>query len=139
MRISTLNSQGAVKNRLVYLQNLFSDGTVYLQSTDGGKPASFFLKKQHFPWEIFLPRLLAAWRIGGAVPPAFKLRRRLAPEIIENLEKLSPRELLVAMVALRKSGFLPILQALDGRTCPPEIPLTMVAEFTLKSPNSPQL
>ncbi len=90
----------------------YKDGSLLLEEKDGKKPARFFLKRGDiFPWDQFLPKLLANWQLSDYkdVPKAFIPQKRIPEFIIEGFLKESLENQLKILATLRSQGYFPAL------------------------------
>lgn len=88
------------------------DGSLLIESRDGIKPAYFTLTpSDKFPWDQFLPKLLAAWQLGDMedVPDAFRPQKRLPEFVLEEFGNEPQENQLKILSTLRKQGFFPKL------------------------------
>ena len=88
------------------------DGSLFIESRDGIKPAQFTLTpSDKFPWNQFLPKLLLAWQLSDmeGVPDAFRPQKRLPEFVLEGFAKEPLENQLKILSTLRKQGFFPKL------------------------------
>jgi len=88
------------------------DGSLFIESRDGLKPAQFSLSPaDKFPWDQFLPKLLAAWQMGDMedVPAAFRPQKRIPEFVLEGFSREPLENQLKILSTLRKQGFFPKL------------------------------
>ena len=111
-----IEAQPATLNvaRLGILSSCHRDGTLFIESTDGIKPARFVLTpNDKFPWSQFLAKLLIAWQLGDMedVPAAFRPQKRLPEFVLEGFGREPVQNQLKILSTLRKQGFFPKLSA----------------------------
>ena len=83
-----------------------------IESRDGLKPGQFTLSPaDKFPWDQFLPKLLAAWQMGDMedIPAAFRPQKRIPEFVLEGFDKEPLENQLKILSTLRKQGFFPKL------------------------------
>ena len=88
------------------------DGSLFIESRDGIKPAQFNLTpSDNFPWNQFLPKLLLAWQLGDmeGVPDACRPQKRLPEFVLEGFGNEPLENQLKILSTLRKQGFFPKL------------------------------
>ena len=94
------------------LTSCHRDGSLFIESRDGIKPAHFTLtSSDKFPWNQFLPKLLTAWQLGDMedVPHAFRPQKRLPEFVLEGFGNEPLENQLKILSTLRKQGFFPKL------------------------------
>ncbi|WP_407457925.1 hypothetical protein [Fibrobacter sp.] len=90
----------------------YKDGSLLLEEKDGKKPARFFLNRgDTFPWDQFLPKLLANWQLSDYkdVPKAFVPQKRIPEFVIEGFLKEHLENQLKILATLRSQGFFSAL------------------------------
>ena len=107
-------AQPATSNevRRAVLLSCHRDGSLLLEAKDGQKPARFFLKPgDTFPWDQFLPKLLANWQLSDYkdIPKEFIPQKRIPEFVIEGFLKESLENQLKVLATLRKQGYFPAL------------------------------
>ena len=87
-----------------------------------GLPGAYWLVRAGIRWEDYLPGIVRHYRVGLMVPGPFRPVRKIAPEIITQLESLPDRVLPEVFAKLRESGLLPTLPSMSRETCPQALP-----------------
>ena len=104
-----------VEHRPARLLGLFAgDVCVVRFLHDAPEPTGVRILRGAIPWELWAPRILAAWRDGLPVPVPFRPARRLPPEWIEAALGASPADQRVFLDRLRAAGLLPPARAINA-------------------------
>jgi len=109
----------------VYLRETFAGSLAHVEIDLWPLPDG--ITREHWivrdlPLGPFLKKILNSWQRGEKMPPPFRLRKRLAPELLAYLACLPDKELTQVFDKMRQEGMLPVQKVLNRRTWPPEIP-----------------
>lgn len=113
--VLVIPAQPATSNeeRQAVLLNCYRDGSLLLDAKDGKKPAQFFLKVGDvFPWNQFLPKLLANWQLSDFkdVPKEFIPQKRIPEFVLEGILNEPLENQLKVLATLRKQGYFSALK-----------------------------
>lgn len=93
--------------RLMVLSGLDFEQNVVAEARDSKIPARLIFPKENFPWNQFLQKLAVAWKLSrnDAIPPEFRLRRKLPDAFEDVIPKLSDKESLKLLERLGQARF----------------------------------
>ncbi len=77
---------------------------------------------RHLPLAPFLRPCLKAWNRNEILAPTFRLKRRLSPDLMQNLTRLNDAQLQQAFLRLKAEGLMSPLRPLNRSTWPKDIP-----------------
>ncbi len=114
--VLVIPAQSATSNeeRRAVLLSCYRDGSLLLDAKDGQKPARFFLKQGDiFPWDQFLPKLLANWQLSdfNDIPREFVPKKRIPEFVIEGFLGEPLETQLKILSTLRKQGYFSTLKS----------------------------
>lgn len=113
--VLVIPAQPATQNmeRQAVLSCCYRDGSLLLEGKDGQKPPRFFMKAgDKFPWDQFIPKLLANWQLSEYkdVPREFKPQKRIPGYVLEGILQETEANQLKVLATLRKQGYFPPLK-----------------------------
>jgi hypothetical protein len=117
--ILQISPQPATLNvsRQMTVTDIDPQGCIQAEARDAKLPAIIrFAPGDPFPWAQFLKKVAVLWELSRseALPKPFRLKKKLPPEVVENIPKLDDAAALTLFKTLGKLGFLSAFSKLEA-------------------------